>query len=523
MPLPYNTNGNPGYVSWNPNGRHNFSLNNCAVTGLVMDGDPDPVQGTVSTSQVGVLVDLDTQQQLVSEIIGMKLTITAGGGSVTGTFMTNNFVDINFARTSGTNSNAVGDGAAGAAYQSVLTDLQWNVASSNFLKALKSASPKMLSIRMNVDGHHGNFGDPLFTTGRVAGTIGPYFAGEPLTFTNARFLRPTSAAYGTGWNAVPATYDEKRRKLVVDLGNATPWTWPKGEDEPTKSVANVQVATIAFTAPNMNILDTLPTSVDTSPKAYRTNAFVQELDVPKKIDISTTPLAIVSGGDIVITENPTGAYVNAEPYVFRLNPGDTADVTLWANTFQQPAAKAEIPLAPQNTWLVNQQSGGPAVATPASACTFPPSVTTDKNGKATFTVTAGNPQSPRGPIGGQVYGIGWSWDLDLIPDQWNFLSVKIFDTMPVPDQPTWWGDVYPILAQYAYLYPSMQAIFNLNDYDAVVKNAGEIIARLTLPDDWPGQMPITRELSAAQRAIIVKWAKNPAHPPGGLPVPPSIP
>ena len=524
--MPYNTNGSPGYVSWNPNGRHNFSLDNCAVTGLVMDGASDPVQGTVSTSQVGVLVDLDTQQQLVSEIIGMKLTIAVGGGSVTGTFLTNNFVDINFARTSGNNPNCPrgSDGAAGAAYQSVLTDLQWNVATSNFLKALKSASPKMLSIRMNVDGHHGNFGDPLFTTGRVAGTIGPYVAGEPLTFTNARFLRPTTAAYGAGWNAVPAKYDEKRRKLVVDLGNATPWIWSKGEDEPAKSaVSSVQVATIAFTAPNMNILDTLPASVDTSAKAYQANAFVQELDVPKKIDVSATPLAIVSGGDIVITENPTGAYANAEPYVFRLNPGDTADVTLWANTFQQPAAKAEIPLVFNNTWLVNQQEGGPALATPASACAFPTSVTTDKNGKATFTIKAGDPKNPRGPIGGQVYGVGWSWDLDLIPDQWNFLSVKIFDTAKVPDQPTWWGDVYPILAQYAYLYPSMQAIINLNDYDAVVKNASEIIDRLTAPDDSPGQMPITRELSAAQRAIIVKWAKDPAHPPGGLPVPPPMP
>jgi len=533
MPLPYNNNtALAGAVGWNPNGRHNFSLDNCAVTNLVMDGDPGPVQGVVSTSQVGVLVDLDTQQQLVSQIIGMKLTVTVGGGSVTGTFMTNNFVDINFARTSGTNSNAVDDGAAGAAYQSVLTDLQWNVASSNFLKALKSASQKMLSIRMNVDGHHGNFllpdgtPDPLFTTGRVAGTIGPYFSGEPLTFTNARFLRPTSAAYGTGWNAVPAKYDDKRRKLIVDLGNATPWTWPKGSDEPTKSVPNVKVAAVAFTAPNMNVMTTLPQAVDTSMDAYRANAFVQELDVPKSMaaTIAATPLAIISAkGDIVIMENPTGAYVNAEPYVFRLNPGDTGTVTLWANTFQQPAAKAVIPLAAQNTWLVNQQSPGPAVATPASACTFPDSVTTDKHGMASFTITAANPQNPRGPIPGQVYGVGWNWDLDLLPDQWNFISVKVFDTIPVPAKPTWWTDVYPILAQYAYLYPAMQAMFNLNDYDAVVENATQIIARLNLPDDSPGHMPITRELSASQKAIVLKWAKDPEHPAGGLPVPPAIP
>lgn len=524
MPLPYvQGSSNPGGVNWNPNGRHNFSIDNCAVTGLVMDGDPGAITGTVTTAQVGVLVDLDTQQQLVSQVIGMKLTVTVGGGSVTGTFMTNNFVDINFARITGENVNARGDGAAGAAYQSVLTDLTWNEGGSKFLQALKAASKKMLSIRMNVDAHHGIFGEPKFTTGRVAGTIGPYFAGEPLTFTNARFLRPTTDAYNSGWNAAPAKFDAKRGKLIVDLGNATPWTWAKDDAEPTSLVASVQVATIAFTAPNLNVVAALPQTVDTSDAAYQANAFVQELDVPKSIPAGTTPLGIVSDGQILITENPTGAYVNAEPYVFRLEPGGTGEVTLWANTFQTPAASVSIALAPQNTWLINQQSGGPAPAMPPNGCTFPATVTTDANGKATFTLTAADPQNPRGPIPGQVYGVGWTWDLDLIPDQWNFLSVKVFDTIAVPDQPTWWNDVYPILAQYAYLYPAMQAIFNLNDYAAVVKNATQIIARLNLPDDSPGQMPITREMSASQKAIVLKWAGDPTHPPGGLPPPPAVP
>ncbi|HYI09570.1 MAG TPA: hypothetical protein VEK57_10950 [Thermoanaerobaculia bacterium] len=530
MPLPYTNqsvpgqNPPPGFTNWNQNGRHNFSLDNCAVTSLVMDGDPGPVSGTVNASQAGVLVDLDTQQQLVSQIIGMQLTVTVGDGSVTGTFMANNFVDINFGRITGSNDNAQGDGAAGAAYQSVLTDLVWNEGSSKFLQTLKSVSSSMLSIRMNVDAHHGIFGQPEFTTGRVAGTIGPYFADEPLTFTNARFLRVTTAAYAQGWNAVPARYDAQRAKLIVDLGNATPWTWSEGAAAPTSAVTSVQVATIAFTAPNLNVADTIPTAVDTSDAAYQLNAFVQELDVPESMAqaVASTPLGIVSDGNILITENPTGAYVNAEPYVFRLNPGDSPQVTLWANTFQTPAASVLIALSAQNTQLINQQSGGPAPAT-LPGCSFPQSVTTDANGKATFTISATDPQNPRGPIPGQVYGIGWTWDLDLLPDQWNFISVKVFDAVPVPDQPTWWNDVYPILAQYAYLYPAMQAMFNLNDYDAVVKNATEIIARLNLPDDSPGQMPITRELSASQKAIILKWAGDPAHPAGGLPVPPATP
>jgi len=527
----------PGAIFWNPYGQHNFSLNNCAVTNLVMDGDPGPVQGTVNATQAGVLVDLDTQQQLVSQIIGMKLTVTLGNASVTGTFMPVCFVDINFSRVQGNNVNAEGDGAAGAAYQSVLTDLVWNESGSPFLTALKQASPTQLSIRMNVDAHHGNYGDPLFTSGRVAGTIGPYFDGEPLTFTNARFLRPLSTAYSIGgWNAVPAKLDQQRKKLIVDLGNATPWTWNGQALAPTSSIQSVQVAAVTFAANvtppvvagilpigNQGLTALLPQRVDTSDAAYWTTAFVQELDVPDVMlpAIANNPLAIIGCGSIVATENPSGAYVNAEPYVFRLDPGATGDVTLWANIFQTPAAAVTIPLVAQNGQLIGQQTGGPPpAANPSDGVTYPSSVTTDANGKAAFTITAATfTNAPRGPIPGQVYGIGWNWDLDQIPDQWDFLSVKVFQSIPIPAAPTWWQDVYPILVQYAYLYPAMQEIIKLDDYDAVVAKATAIINRLNLPDDAPGQMPITRELSANQRKILTTWAEDPSHPQGTPPDP----
>jgi hypothetical protein len=539
-PLPYNqTSTTPGGINWNPYGSHNFSLNNCAVTNLVMDGDSGTVQGTVNATQAGVLVDLDVEQQLVSQIIGMQLTVTVGGGSVTGTFMPVNFFDINFARVQGNNVNAQGDGAAGAAYQSVLTNLTWNESGSPFLTALKAASPSMLSIRMNVDAHHGIYGDPLFTTGRVTGTIGPYFDGEPLTFTNARFLRPLSTAYSIGgWNAVPAKLDQERRKLVVDLGNATPWTWNGFSPAPTSSVRSVQVAAVTFLPnvtppvvggilsigpPDNPISVMLPQTVDTSDAAYWSNAFVQELDVPEAMlsAVASNPLAIIALGSIVSTENPSGAYVNAEPYVFRLDPGKSGEVTLWANIFQAPASLTTIPLQAQDTWLINQQSDGPAPAdNPPNGVTFPDSVKTDSNGKATFTIQAATfTAPPRGPIPGQVYGIGWNWALDQIPDQWNFLSVKVFQSIPVPAAPTWWQDVYPILVQYAYLYPAMQEIIQLDNYDAVVMSATAIIARLNLPDDAPGQMPITRELSTNQRTILTTWAQNPEHPQGTPPDP----
>src|SRR4051794_19629885 len=149
-PTNYDMSEPVGDPAWNPEGRHNFSIDDCPVTGLVMDGEDEPATGSVVTSQSGVLVDLDTDQQGVSQIIGMKLTVTVGAGSVTGTYQPTNFTDM-FPRP---NTPVTGDGKYSAIYQSVLTDLQWSAKGSPFLMALKAVSPTQLSIKFNVDAYH---------------------------------------------------------------------------------------------------------------------------------------------------------------------------------------------------------------------------------------------------------------------------------------------------------------------------------------------------------------------------------
>jgi len=513
-------------VSWNPYGTHSFSL-----SARVTNVNPGPAEsGSVTSVAAGqpgaaVLVDLDPEQQMVSQIIGMRLTITVGSGSVTGTFVPVNFVDIYFNRIGGTNPVVKGDGRAGAAFQSVLTGLQWKERESPFLRALKAASAKRLSIRFNVDAYNMFAGTPTFNEGRVAGTIGPHFNGEPASFTNARFLRPAPGAAADGWNYAPAKVDLRRRKLIVDLGNATSWTWGAKKPAPSSTVKRVQVATISFKGKKPKaVIDPFPQRVDTSDAAYEANAFVQELDIPASIlpAIGSTPLGIVANGTIVLAENPSGAYANADPYVFRLNPGDRGQVTIWANRFGKPAAKVKLALDLDPKLLRPQVVGKAKVGTPANGVAFPRSVTTGDGGRAAFTIKAGNPRNARKVynIDGQVYPIVWRWNEDVIPDGSAFISAKVFDTARVPALPTWWRDVFPILLQYAYLYPAMQEIFHLDDYPTVVRYARQIIARLDLPEDDPEMMPITRELSAAKRAILVKWAADPKHPQGRKPVPP---
>ena len=55
------------------------------------------------------------------------------------------------------------------------------------------------------------------------------------------------------------------------------------------------------------------------------------------------------------------------------------------------------------------------------------------------------------------------------------------------------------------MYPAMAAILDLTDLNAVVAGKAEIRSRLLLPIDDPGYMPVTRDLSAKKRAMIVAW------------------
>ncbi|HKO55656.1 MAG TPA: hypothetical protein VJ276_07225 [Thermoanaerobaculia bacterium] len=503
--------------SWNPNGTHYFGFIGCKVTGVVMpDGSKtDPVIGGALTTPAqgkpgaAVLVDLDTEQQLVSQIFGLQVTVALPkGGAITGTMETVNFFDITFARV---HDGPGDDSGASAVYQSVLRNVQWTgTKGSPFAQALQQASPNTLSIRFVVD-----LFSPSTKIGRVTGTIGPYYEGEPTSFTNARFLRPTAVTQWGNLNFAPAKSDPRRGVITFDFGNAFP---VDSNGSVTGFPAPLQAVVQPASGPPV-VLGT----IDTSDAAYRNTAFVQEFQAdPKVLQSAPTAVAVQSlpahGVPArlvnVLAENPTGAYVNVAPYVLRLSPGDVAVATLWANVFEQPAAHVIVNLAAYDNVLQGTQTL--PVATPPDAIVFPGSVTTDMNGRAQFAISAKDPGTPRQFAGGafidgQVYGIGFQWSEDTTPDPFAFFSVKIFSGYQAPAAPTWVNDVRPVLAQYAHLYPAMQAIIKLDDFSAVVKNIIPIIARLSLPFDDPRLMPVTRELSPAKRNMILDWARI-GHP-----------
>ena len=182
---------------WNPRGNADFRLIGCRVTAAWSGGAPvagDPVlQCLIADSNTRVaakLVDLDPEQQMVSEIWGLEVRIATADGT---TLLKARFEPAAFADIWARFAGGQPDSFFGAMYQSVLVDLEWSdVSGSPFLTALKTASASgRLSIKFNVDGYDDTFGSPTFTQGRVAGTIGPAGAGEPAHLVLGRHFLPT--------------------------------------------------------------------------------------------------------------------------------------------------------------------------------------------------------------------------------------------------------------------------------------------------------------------------------------------
>ena len=512
------------YPAWNPNGNHFWQFLNCRVKSAFDDNGQvsnDPIVNSSVDStdnpSPAKLVDLDPEQQIVSQIWGLqvKLAVTASEYFV-GDFRVVSFNDI-FVRV----LNGKPDSMFSAYFQSVLENVQWTGIQSPFLQKLQSASPHTLSIKFVVDGYNDDSSSPTFNQGRIVGTIGPAFAHEPPNFVIGRALRP--AAQNTPLNFGYAKVDKKRQKVVVDLGNSIPSTTPQG---PPPNIGVLQVAIVPPSGSPSILGD-----YDYSLPAYLTNAGVQEFSVTaEQLNLlASTPLGVVqiarAGGAPVVPlqEGANCTYINATQIVHRLNPGEVADVELIAVQFGEPAGDQKIKLelngnllqpGPLSAAPPPQNPPPPVptamipVATPASALKFNKSVTTGPDGRAKFKLTARDPGNPRQFIDGQVYNVAFTWDEDndksFPPDSNGALSVLVFDTFK--GAPTW-ASVGPFLSQYAKLYPFMDSLFppGLADPTVYQQNIDAFEAVLNFPETDPRYMPVTRDMSRDKRNVLLAW------------------
>jgi hypothetical protein len=507
-----NPNQPPGQ-GWNPAGSGSWSMTNCAVTTAVYaDGtvartaSDDPVIGaSLQQSRSARLVDLDPEQQLVSQIWGMQLQLERPGGSQVfqGTFKVTAFSDLWTGRFP--TSGQVFDLNMSTCYQSVLTALAWNdVSGSRFLSELRQASAQgLLSIKFNLDGF-----DQTQRIGRIVGTIGPVQSGEP-----GHFVVGHQCMGGSGpvW-FFPAVVDSQRGKLIADFGNALQTTTFRGAFD---SSLDLQIGLLAGNG-QFSSLGRVPIG----PAGwYEQTAGVCEFPpdralTPQEVNqLDSTPIGVVhqteSGASLVAAEGSDGLHVRADEFVFRMSANDPANVTLRASKFGKPLPNAKIALSLDPSGLQRGASDHD-VGVPANGLSFPASVTTDAQGVASFTLKAGSIGTPRNYIDGQVYGVRYT----LTQSDPNaggyfnfsdFISVLLWTNYAIPSGPTWVHDVEPILKEYEGLYPVMRDIVTLGNYDSVVANKSAVQMVFSLPEEDPRYMPVTRDLSPAKRQMILNW------------------
>lgn len=506
--------GGPG--GWNPAGDADFRLIGCDVTaaygpdGEEMAADPvlDCLVADSDRSVPGKLVDLDPHQQLASQIWGVEIRICDSSGTnlVIGRFDVTPFKNL-WSR----GPEVTGDFPYGAFYQSVLTDLEWgDVSRSPFMTALQdAASDGLLSVKFNVDGFNHQPGTEGYTYGRAVGTVGPAAEHEPRRFVAGRQLR---AVPGSPLNDCSAVLDEASGKLFVDLGNSLPTQTPGG---PLDDIGAVTLAAPAD-------LGAVPY---TAPGFYERDAGVVALPEDRALtaaEVTTlraAPLVIAVDGRPALAETPAGRYVRADQFVFRLDPGEPAEVTVHATEFGAPLATTEIAIERFNGGLQSNNAGNPP-----GGIELPEPAKTDEHGVVTFTVKARDPGRPRAHVDGQVYGVRPRLT-GASPNSSDFVSLLVFSAFPLNGPPTW-QQLEPIFKQYANLYPVMSRFLDLADEESVRRTRDLLRLSFALPLEDPNSMPVTRDLSKAKRRAIIAWldslpAPDPAVP--GETPPPQIP
>ncbi len=472
----------PNDPGWNKSGSGSWAISDCKVTSAVFkDGTvartstDDPVVGAnLARAGRARLVDLDPEQQMVSQIWGLRLRLTSatGAAAATGDFKIAAFSDLWGRRVAA----GGGDFAMTAFYQSLITGIAWgDLFGSRFLAELQQASdPTSLSIKFNVDGF-----DQTQHIGRIVGTIGPAVAGEPAHFVVGRQCMGRRS--GPVWY-FPAIVDTQRKKLIADFGNALQTTSFGGAFNPALDLQIGIEGGGPFTS-----FGRMPIG----PAGwYQQTAGICEFPADRPLSdselaqLATTPIVVkqqAPGGLLLVArEGADGMHVRADDFVCRMSANDVVSVNLHVSKFGQPVSNVSVALAYDSSQL-QMGEGDPDVGVPQAGLQFPlQSAPTDAHGVTSVLLSAKSIDTPRDYIDGQIYGVRYSLpqsdpNANGYVNASDFVSVLVWTDYPIPDAPDWSTHVEPILSQYQKLYSVMQNFVDLGSYQSVVANKDGMI------------------------------------------------
>ncbi|MCG8460520.1 MAG: hypothetical protein MI919_29920 [Holophagales bacterium] len=401
-----------------------------------------------------------------------------------------------------------------------------------------------------------------FGYGKIFGSIGPAAEGEPIYAVPSRMLAPLSPPAPTPTNPAffaPAQLDAKAGRLTVDLSNSLPVEMP-GDEPSTSMLGTLSLASLSPSTGETSFLaEDIPYA---GPKSiFGARGGILDLTglAPERVkELQNEPLVLLGtdpDGNLhrLLQEDCAGISYRADQFVFRMNPGSattrqaphgrTATVRVYVRKFGGTEGLEDLSIRvrtlspaealsytkstlgtgpnpgtanlsiPQQTVLFRPVLPAPKTGSGPAPAEVPPTASPVDvpviDGVATFELIADCPGNPRGWIDGQVYFVTYelaskkAWPPDPVRDPNALLSVQIYqDTQIV--EPSWKNGIGEILTQYGRLYPIMTQI-GLSDHETVQQNAGMIQHVLSLPMTDPLHMPVTRDLSASRRQLILDW------------------
>jgi hypothetical protein len=551
----YDPNAPVSDPGWNPNGIAFFKFDSCIVTGVQAPGDNSGLMGASLISQTkpapGKLVDLDPDQQSLSQVIGVALNLkTASGAGFQGVLEPCNLQDM-WPSAPNPEGDAGGSNAS-STFVSILSSVQWTnsdkIAALKLLRGVTQNS--QLAIRFVV----GSFfftdpSDPASGYGTLTGSIGPHLDGDPIQFARRRLMPPTTKTKKTKSDSASVTsgppihadfeikkqavvadakarppkfqacnfqLDAKNRRLSIDLANAIPLATFAG---PPLQVGQLRAVIVA---PDSSTKEVLQQPFAFTDQINKTQGGI--VDVPLTAEQSKqlegmragVELQAQSGGTwtSILAEHQSGKFVNISPFTARAVGGDSVTFELRAFQWGRALANEKLSLSAQPT-----QGTPPSLVIDGGSG----SAMTDKNGRAVFTVKTPaslNIPADRQQLDSLCYLFNGPWtslngglfSTTFNPPDRAILPAALVVWSPYPDagmpNPTWKDQVQPIFDEYMRMYPGMKQIMDLTDLSVVQANLAPLLAVLSLPFDAPHRMPVTRDLSPQKIEVIKTWLKK---------------
>ena len=228
--------------------------------------------------------------------------------------------------------------------------------------------------------------------------------------------------------------------------------------------------------------------------------------------------------DMVIMMMESKYYIRPfHHYTFFMEKDDIALVDFFVTSLGKPVRGKTVKL----------KIADPEVR-PLNGVTFNRAAATNSNGHARFVFIANSVGYPRRPIDldGQVYQFLYHIEGEpmLCHDEVKIakgtgsveatctdaVTLKIFSDIQHNNggHPfTWVDHVEPIFSQYSRLYPEMKKVVDLGSYEDATKPRIIHLLNFTMLLDinHPNYMPVSRDLSASKRKMILEWLARPCY------------